>query len=96
MLQVQAGSYGIQAMVLQGFWVRGGVDSTLIEAQFDFTTRADSFQSIGGANGLWTFTEVPPVQSELPSLYEVLSAVISLIPWDWIHACAFRRGARPR
>ena len=77
MVQVQAGSYGIQAMVLQGFWVRGGVDSTLIEAQFDYTARANSFQSIGGVNGIWTFTEVPSVQSELPSPYEVLPTWIT-------------------
>ena len=71
LLQVQAAAYGIQAMVLQGFFIRGGVDSTLIEAQFNYTNRANSFQHIGGAQGLWTFLDVPSVQAYLPSTYQV-------------------------
>ena len=58
-------------MVLQGFFIRAGVDSTLIEAQFNYTNRANSFQHIGGAQGLWTFLDVPSVQAYLPSTYQV-------------------------
>ncbi len=58
-------------MTLQGFYVRAGVDSTAVEAQFDYTLRANEFQSPGGAQFLSTFFDVPPPQNLLPSPYQV-------------------------
>lgn len=75
--QVDAGAYGTQAMNLQGFYLRGGVDSTAVEAQFNYTRRAAEFQAIGGAQFLSTFFDVPPPQNLLPSTYQVLSLTLS-------------------
>ena len=75
--QVDAGAYGTQAMTLQGFYLRGGVDSTAVEAQFNYTRRAAEFQAIGGAQFLSTFFDVPPPQNLLPSTYQVLSLTLS-------------------
>jgi len=76
--QVDAGAYATQAMNLQGFYLRGGVDSTAVEAQFNYTRRAADFQAIGGAQFLSTFFDVPPPQNLLPSTYQVLSLTLSI------------------
>ena len=76
--QVDAGAWGTQAMNLQGFYLRGGVDSTAVEAQFNYTRRANEFQAIGGAQFLSTFFDVPPPQNLLPSTYQVLSQTLSI------------------
>lgn len=74
MRQVTAGAWAIQAMELQGFYIRAGVDAAAIEAQFNYTTRASAFKTIGGSNFLSTFFDVPPPQNLLPSTYQVRGA----------------------
>lgn len=77
-----AAAYGIQSMVLQGFYVRAGVDSTAVEALFNYTQRANSFQKIGGAQFISTFFDVLPPQNLLPSTYQVCgSRAVSSLKW---------------
>ncbi len=77
--QVINAAYGIQFMALQGFYIRGGVDSTAVEAVYNYNNRANKFQSVGGAQFLSTFFDVPPPANLLQSSYQVLKPHFSLL-----------------
>lgn len=64
------GAYGIQFMALQGFVIRGGVDQP-DQGALDYTLRSQLFKSIGGAQFLSTFFEVPSPTNLQPSTYSV-------------------------
>ena len=57
-------------MALQGFVIRGGVDQP-DQGALDYTLRSQLFKSIGGAQFLSTFFEVPSPTNLQPSTYSV-------------------------
>lgn len=86
--------------------MRAGVDSTAIEAQFNYTNRANAFQKTGGATFLSTFFDVLPPQNLLPSTYQVRPIALVLgntpgcakllariLAWHWhvLNPCACSR-----
>jgi hypothetical protein len=72
-LQVTADAYGTQSVVLQGFFVRGGCDTSSIEAVNNYTLERDSVAMIGGAQFIATLYETKAPSNLIPSTYTVCS-----------------------
>lgn len=73
-MQVTADAYGAQSVVLQGFFVRGGADTSSIEAVYNYTLERDSMATIGGAQFLATLYETKAPSNLIPSTYMVRSS----------------------
>ena len=73
---MDAGAAGLQFMALQGFFIRVGMDNSGIEAKYNYTYRADEFQTVGGGQFLGTFYETTAPSDLLDSTYQVLHNLI--------------------
>lgn len=73
-----AEAYGTQNVVLQGFFIRAGTDTSASVAVNDYTFQRDFMASHGGAQFLATLFEVPPPPKLINSPYAVSPATASL------------------
>ena len=71
-MQTNAAAWGTQNMVLQGFFVRAGADTSPTEGSFGYTYRRDMVATIGGPQFIATLYEAEPV-ALLNSNYSVRS-----------------------
>ncbi|KAK9811666.1 hypothetical protein WJX72_008016 [[Myrmecia] bisecta] len=72
-----AAAYNVQFMILQGFFVRGGLDGDSgVEAASNYTTRATTMLQEGGPQFGSTFYEALPPKNLLPSTYQVNPATV--------------------
>lgn len=74
-MQTNAAAWGTQNMVLQGFFVRAGADTSPTEASFGYTYRRDTVATIGGPQFIATLYEAEPV-ALLNSNYSVHSSTV--------------------
>jgi hypothetical protein len=72
-MQVTADAYGTQSAVLQGFFVRGGADTSSTEAKYNYTLERDIMATIGGAQFIATLYEKRAPSNLITSTYAVRS-----------------------
>lgn len=76
-MQTDAAAWGTQNMVLQGFFVRAGADTSPTEGTFGYTYRRDTVATIGGPQFIATLYEAEPL-ALLNSNYSVRSSTVEV------------------